>query len=269
MKLRRLRLLDLFCGAGGCSAGYERAGFDVVGVDLNPACEAYYHRVCGGAFVCADALDYLGAHGREFDAIHASPPCQAHSPLRHVTRRTYHDMIATTREALLIAGKPYVIENVPGAPLETSVMLCGTMFGLTTPGGTAELRRHRIFETNWYVGLAPQCQHGAAVVGVYGDGPKCERGRHCVRRRTLSVAGHAAEVVVDRQRERRRRAVSIAGHTAQTNVIRNVERRTFTADEARHAMGGLDLPMRFLSQAIPPQYTEWVGRHLRAELAVP
>lgn len=237
MTLRRLRLLDLFCGAGGCSAGYERAWFEVVGVDLNPACEAYYQRVCGGAFVCADALDYLRAHGHEFDAIHASPPCQAHSPLRHVTGKTYTDLIATTREGLKRAAKPYVIENVPGAPLEASVMLCGTMFGLATPDGSAELRRHRIFEANWHVGLAPQCRHGATVVGVYGDGPKCESGR-------------------------RRRAVSITGHTAQTNVRRNVERRTFTADEARHTMGGLDLPMRFLSQAIPPQYTEWVGRRL-------
>lgn len=235
------RLLDLYAGAGGCSLGYERSGFEVVGVDLNQKCERHYRRVCAGEFIAADALEYVREHGHEFDVIHASPPCQAHTSLRALQPgKTYPDLIPATRAALIATGKPYVIENVPGAPLGGGatylLMLCGTMFGLVTPDGRAEIQRHRLFETNWCPGLRPACQHG---------GP------------TLSIAGHAHEVVAARQR--RRRAMSVTGNTPQTNVERNVVRETFTTDEARYAMG-IDLPMEYLSQAIPPAYTQWIGR---------
>lgn len=137
------RLLDLFCGAGGCTRGYQEAGFEVVGVDLNPM-PSY----CGEEFVQANALDILryllADQGQlsEFAAIHASPPCQAYSPLNAYNRKDYPDLVDPIRDLLIATGLPYVIENVPQAPLRDPVTLCGSMFGL-------RLYRHRGFETNW------------------------------------------------------------------------------------------------------------------------
>ena len=160
------RLLDLFCGGGGASMGYWLAGFEVVGVDI--AKQPRYPFT----FFQADALEFVEQYGWNFDAIHASPPCQAYSRLaaRHPDR-DYPDLIGPTREILLGIGKPYVIENVPEALLHNPTMLCGTMFGL----GTADydLIRHRAFETNWPL-RAPlsSCEHSST-------------------RPTISVAGHA------------------------------------------------------------------------------
>lgn len=256
------RLLDLFCGAGGCSVGYGAAGFDVTGVDMRPM---PHHR--GGTFVQSDALDYVAAHGHEFDAIHASPPCQAHSVLRHVTGRQYVDLIPQTRALLQASGKPYVIENVPGAPLGGGstylLLLCGTMFGLVTPDGRAEIRRHRLFETNWCFGLMPECQHGGTPsLHVAGENFHLHRDRARARkaqREALTVSGHSLHGATY---TKARRAMTVTGNTAQINVVRNTERETFTADEARAAMGIDWMPMKYLSQAIPPAYTEWLGRRL-------
>ncbi len=125
--------------------GYFRAGFStIVGIDLNPQPNYPFE------FVQGDALEYLLAHGHEFDAIHASPPCQAYSDLRHLSKaqRTlkgeeYPDLVDPTRQLLINSGKPYVIENVPGAPLEDPVLLCASMFA------NDMLKRHRLFETNF------------------------------------------------------------------------------------------------------------------------
>jgi DNA (cytosine-5)-methyltransferase 1 len=119
--------------------GYHRAGFDVVGVDIEPQKNYPFE------FHQADALEYLEAHGHEFDAIHASPPCQAYSVSTEGLRNSgkeYPDLLGPVREALEALGKPYVIENVPGAPLRADYELCGCYFGLA-------LRRERWFETNW------------------------------------------------------------------------------------------------------------------------
>jgi DNA (cytosine-5)-methyltransferase 1 len=98
------RLLDLFCGAGGCSVGYHRAGFEVVGVDINPQPNYPYE------FHQADAMTYP-LDG--FDAIHASPPCQAHSAMSVMwNAREHPDLVAATRARLVATGLPYVIENV-------------------------------------------------------------------------------------------------------------------------------------------------------------
>jgi DNA (cytosine-5)-methyltransferase 1 len=135
----RPRLLDLFCCAGGAGMGYHRAGFDVVGVDIEPQKNYPFE------FHQADALEYLEGHGHEFDAIHASPPCQAYSVSTEGLRnggKEYPDLLGPTREALEALGKPYVIENVPGAPMRADYELCGCYFGL-------QLRRERWFETNW------------------------------------------------------------------------------------------------------------------------
>jgi DNA (cytosine-5)-methyltransferase 1 len=154
----RPRLLDLFAGAGGCSAGYHRAGFEVVGVDINPQPNFPFE------FVQADALEFqLG----EFDAVHASPPCQFASDLRHRTGKDYPDLVTPTRIVLKASGLPYVIENVSARVLENPVMLCGSMFGLGANG--RQLRRHRYFECNFPV-MVPSCQHNGEPVGVYGTG---------------------------------------------------------------------------------------------------
>lgn len=129
------RLLDLFCGEGGAGHGYALAGFEVTGVDIREQ-RRYPHR-----FIRADALDYLNEHYQEYDVIHASPPCRAHSPLRYLHSYRYHDFIPETRRLLQASGKPYIIENVETAPLQRPVLLCGTMFGMRT-------YRHRLFETN-------------------------------------------------------------------------------------------------------------------------
>jgi DNA (cytosine-5)-methyltransferase 1 len=211
------KLLDLFCGAGGAGEGYRRAGFDVTGVDIKPQKNNPH------TFIRSDALEYCAAHGGEYDAIHASPPCQGHSDLKHMWNAKKHDdLIGPTRELLKELGKPYIIENVEGAPLVCPIILCGTMFGLGS--GDAELRRHRLFEINWGWLMPPSCCHGRKprVIGVYG--------------------GHG--------RDRRRK----------TNG------QDFPTTARREAMGIDWMTGSELSQAIPPAYTEYLGRQLLTEL---
>ncbi len=139
--MTRPRLLDLFCCEGGAGMGYHLAGFDVVGVDI--VAQPRYPF----AFVQADALEYVAAHGHEFDAIHASPPCQGYSVTKSIHGKNYPLLVDAVRDALEATGKPYVIENVPGAPLPNAIELCGVMFGL-------KVYRHRLFETKPFI-LAP------------------------------------------------------------------------------------------------------------------
>lgn len=134
-------LLDLFCGAGGAAMGYHRAGFSVIGVDIAP--QPHYPFT----FIQGDALAFPL---KGFDAIHASPPCQRWSP-RTKDRKRHPDLIAPLRPLLLASGLPYVIENVPRAPL-TGPVLCGSSFGLS-------VERHRRFETNFPL-MVPPCAHG-------------------------------------------------------------------------------------------------------------
>jgi DNA (cytosine-5)-methyltransferase 1 len=153
--------------------GYHLAGFDVVGVDIKPQprypfpflrCDAV-----GMAEQCA-ARQWRGevnAFLGYIDAVHASPPCQAYSDLRHRTGGVYLDLVEVVRADLMASGLPYVIENVEGAPLENPITLCGSSFGLGADG--RQLRRHRLFECNFPV-MAPPCQHRGEVVGVYGTG---------------------------------------------------------------------------------------------------
>lgn len=219
-------LLDLFCGAGGAAMGYHRAGFDeIVGVDIKPQLRYPF------TFVQDDALEYLAAHGREFDAIHASPPCQAYSTLKVMKNgREHPDLIAPVRELLDAAGRPYVIENVFGAPLKARLMICGSMFDLPS------LRRHRYFEMNWHLSeLTPACQHGPITVGIYG-----------------AKVRNAA-------REKRHYAQDKATRSAPIGVV------------LPHRVGfdamGIDwMTLDELSEAIPPAYTEFIGRQLLAAL---
>jgi DNA (cytosine-5)-methyltransferase 1 len=230
-----VRLLDLFCCAGGASVGYARAGFTVVGVDSDPNHGKRYPF----EFHHADALDYVKEHGHEFDAIAASPPCQAYTTANRANRaagkQPHPDLVGPTRDALVATGRPYVIENVEGAPLVNPLRLCGTEFGLVAPdddGLMLELRRHRLFESNVYLYGAGGCQHrpvtGYQVGGVYGGGSG-----------TITRA----------------RTIRHGGYTPPTAV--------------RAQLLGVDWTMtqHELSQAIPPAYTEHIGRQLLAVLA--
>lgn len=155
----RPRLLDLFCGAGGCSMGYHRAGFDVVGVDLSPQKNYLFE------FHQADAMEFP-LDG--FDAIHASPPCQMYSrAMRHLSA-PQPMLIDAIRDRLIGAGVPWVIENVPGAPLPTAsdlfgnhgVELCGSMFGL-------RVWRHRLFETSFPLSAPQACDHSRPAMNPH------------------------------------------------------------------------------------------------------
>ncbi|MCW3039446.1 MAG: hypothetical protein JWM31_1351 [Solirubrobacterales bacterium] len=151
-------LVDLFCCAGGAGTGYARAGFDVLGIDIAPQ-PNYPHR-----FIQADALDYL-RYTPNLDgvaAIHASPPCQTRTAYRRRGAGVgdgYEDLIAETQDLLRALGLPYVIENVPTAPLRDPVIYCGSSFGL-------DVRRHRLFEANFPL-AAPPCNHAAQQPGRF------------------------------------------------------------------------------------------------------
>lgn len=160
-----MRLLDLFCCAGGAAMGYYRAGFEVVGVDIAPQADYPF------AFHQGDALSYLLEHARDFDAVHASPPCQASSALTKGTNagRDYPQLIPETREALAATGLPTVLENVQGSDLRRDLTLCGEMFGLG-------VIRHRYFEISGFPILQPpHVPHRGRVRGwrhgQYHDGP--------------------------------------------------------------------------------------------------
>ncbi|MBP2581874.1 DNA (cytosine-5)-methyltransferase 1 [Streptomyces sp. PvR006] len=126
--MTRPRLLDAFCCQGGASAGYAAAGFDVTGIDLHPQ-PRYPYR-----FIQGDAVEYIRNHGHEYDAIAGSPPCQGYSDAQVLQGRDHPMLIAPTRDAMNATGRPWIIENVPGAAphLIDPVVLCGAMFGLGT-----------------------------------------------------------------------------------------------------------------------------------------
>lgn len=217
-------LLDLFSGAGGAGHGYALAGFEVLGVDLAPM-RRYPHR-----FEQGDALAFLEAHGSEFDAIHASPPCQRFSGMtrRHGPERAiaHPDLIGPTRERLEAIGKPYVIENVELARpfLRDPIRLCGANFGL---GATFEaewlgLRRHRLFETSFPIDEPPHAAHVGRALPVYGN----------------------------------------AGGRSRRDGLR------FPGTDAWRVGMGIDwMTGAELSEAIPPAYTKWIGERLIAALA--
>lgn len=190
--------------------GYHRAGFEVVGVDIEPQPRFPFE------FIQADAMVFP-LDG--FDAIHASPPCQRFCTLKRMYNALPHDDLLTpTRTRLRESGLPYIIENVVGAPMQDYIVLCGTAFDLGVDD--AELWRHRRFEVEPLIIPAPPCSHKRKprVIGVYG--------------------GHG--------RDRRRKANT----------------QNFTVAQRCEAMGIDWMTGTELSQAIPPDYTEYIGRHL-------
>jgi DNA (cytosine-5)-methyltransferase 1 len=159
-----VKLLDLYCKAGGASKGYADAGFEVTGIDIKKQKRYPFTFIQADCLEVLKDLDYL----RTFDVIAASPPCQTHSATKHLRvaqgkTTDKVDLIPQTREALIASGKPYIIENVPGAPLINPVQFCGSSFGL-------KVRRHRLFESNLAL-TGSSCKHKeqGRPVGVYGS----------------------------------------------------------------------------------------------------
>ena len=220
--------------------GYHRAGFEVVGVDIKPQPHYPFTFVQGEAVGALDVMIRVGGtwnnfHLRDFDAIHASPPCQAYSSLKVMPNSKKHpELIDTTRDLLMRIGKPWVIENVVGAPVEKDdlplwgchgITLCGTMFGLNN--GSHELRRHRLFECSHRL-PQPKCDHRHAVIGFYGD--------HA-RTRQRTVNGH------------RHRGGDITGLERKMPLVKSLL--------------GIDwMTWHEAVLAIPPAYTEFIGKEL-------
>lgn len=244
------RVLDLFCGGGGASEGYRRAGFEVTGVDINPQPHYPFRFLQGDAMVMLDIMAIYGGDiaGIWWDAIHASPPCQAYSVMskcRPGLADEYPKLIEPVRERLEQIGLPYVIENVEGAPLESPVKLCGTMFGLGARFNDYDyvLRRHRLFEASFPV-EQPACEHN---------------GRYA-----LSVAGHGNPNNNDRFERKARRSMAVYGHSAPGN--RPDLRGPGYAQATREAMGIDWMNREELAESIPPAYTEHVGKALLQHL---
>lgn len=214
--MRKPRALDLFCCAGGMSRGLQLAGFDVVGVDSDPAAARGFARgpgKHGAQFVVGDALTYPLAG---FDLVCASPPCQKYTPLARLhPGREHPDLVAAVRTRLEERGGLWVIENVPGAPLLHPVLLCGSMFGL-------QVRRHRLFETSFFL-MTPVCNHAVWQWGKPVSKSNRRRGR--TRSRVVAVYG---------------------GGNAPEEM-------------KRQAMGIDWMNRRELSQAIPPEYSRFIG----------
>jgi DNA (cytosine-5)-methyltransferase 1 len=210
-----MKLLDLFCGAGGASKGYALAGFEVTGIDLKHGKRYPF------TYQRRDFNTVTVEELQEYDMIHASPPCQTFSITQHLRNAQGKstdklDLLEPVRNLLIASGKPYVIENVKGAPLINPVQLCGSAFGL-------KVRRHRLFESNMPL-TGTTCNHKeqGRPVGIYGS---------------------------------MRDEIPQGGRTAKT------------MEEAHGAMGIDWMIWGELVEAIPPAYTEYLGKQLIRELS--
>lgn len=238
-----MKLLDLFCGAGGAAVGYQRAGFDeILGVDIKPQ-PRYPFR-----FVQADALAFLESSHRYIgnalaeercrccgkdsedaihfvpDAIHASPPCQGYSVANNVHKKDHPKLIPQVRDALKRSGRRWVIENVPGAPM-AGVTICGLSLGLN-------VKRHRLFESDVMLLAYPCGNHDGDWLLVFGH--------------TVQARGHVVR---------------------QTPAGNNTTHRIHVPTAlGREAMGIDWMNCDELSEAIPPAYTEFIGRQLLAAI---
>ena len=220
--LPKFRVLDLFCCAGGAGMGFHQAGFEVVGIDKDEQPEYPFE------FIRGDALQLGREMAKDFDIIHASPPCQhftKYNNCRKDLKERYEDLIEPTRKILIESGKPYVIENVVGAPLISPFTLCGSMFGL-------DIRRHRLFESNIMI-MHPKCNHSIWEPNRYPGGRSRERGHARVLCRGTIEIGRW----------------NIPLKTQQDGM-------------------GIDWisDLRKLSEAIPPAYTKFIGSQLLLHL---
>lgn len=217
-----MKLLDLFCGGGGCSVGYAKAGFEVEGVDMNPNHEKYYPF----KFHHAEAMDFLLDNIFEYDVIHASPPCQGYS--KHVTSADSKNvqtrgkneprLIEPLRDIFIELGVNYIIENVVGARehMHNPITLCGTMFDLP-------IRRHRLFESNMPL-TEPEHPHCMGVAKEYAE----LRGWDY---RDMSVTGKGRG----------------AGIKERWNEIMGID---------------WNMTQSEITESIPPAYTEYIGKQI-------
>ena len=215
------RLLDIFCGAGGAAAGYHRAGFDVVGVDIKPQPRYPFSLIVAdwrqGEFNAT--MDF-----GPFDAIHASPPCQRYSDLakRNGNADAHPDFIDAVRELVRATSLPFVIENVEGAPLWDPIVLCGSMFGL-------RVIRHRLFESNV----------------------------------ALTVPAHPRHELVY-TRDKRKAHYGKLDEMTSPVMVNGGGNCSIAA--ARDAMGIDWMTKAEINEAIPPAYTEFIGRQMLAAM---
>lgn len=212
-------LLDTFCKAGGCSVGYHRAGFEVVGVDIEPQPNYPFK------FFKMDAIEFIQKYGKDFNVIHASPPCQAYSRSTAKFRKdgkTYPDLIEVTREVLNQTGRPYIIENVPGSKIRPDIKLCGEMFGLL-------VIRWRWFELHDIFMLQP--------------------GKPQIKK----------NMVTNGER------VSVFGNgnyrTSKNNKL-PVFKKSTVKDTWAYAMDINWMTVKEMAEAIPPAYTEYIGNNI-------
>lgn len=228
-------LLDLFCGGGGAGTGYAQAGFEVIGVDIEPQPHNPHTFCQGDALQILDTLlageAWQGYHLHDFATIHASPPCQSYSAARHIAKVSAHDyqpapkLIQPVRERLEATGLPWIIENVEGSELPDALELCGSMFGMP-------IRRHRWFSSNMFLWSPGPCRHVDDFVNVVG----CK-----VRGYGKFTSG---KMYLDRYGKEHRRE------------------GTLRLCDGMAAMDIDWMTMRELSQAIPPAYTRYIGQQL-------
>ena len=223
-----MKILDLYCCEGGAARGYQQAGWEVTGVDME---KRFSKRYAGDRFIHASALEVLAdtAFLKQFDAVHASPPCQAYSITKHGHDVKHPMLIEPTRELLQASGLPYVIENVVGAPLENPTMLCWSMFYeagsvIDDDGTPLRMERHRLFETNWDL-TAPREEHhdkAIQVAGAYGGARRDKWEAKHIRKGGYVPTKHIQEKLL-----------------------------------------GIDWMTQYgLYQSLPPVYTKWIGHQL-------
>lgn len=243
------KLLDLYSCAGGAAAGYHRAGFDVYGVDKDPQPRyPFAHNVGDAVQVLArltfgESVTFTHPDGttaelflEDFDVIHASPPCQTYSATKAWHDNAHPDLVEPTREALIATGLPYVIENVPGAPLIDPVRLCGSEFDMVGPdsdGRMLKMIRHRLFESNMPLRNNGGCRHRRDYI-------------------TASVYGNGGGWSIEYRDSPTRRS----GYIPKTPVIQNIL--------------GIDwMTKHEMSQVVPPVMAEHIGRQIMDHLDVP
>ena len=231
-------VIDVFCGDGGAARGYIAAGFDVIGIDLDPNHGKRYP----GVFYAGDwqeELDYLRWSGERPTLVHLSPPCQRYSQGTVAGHSHKHpDLIGPVRDYMLDWGGPFVIENVERAPLIDPVTLCGTMFGLevddSASGRRLYLKRHRLFEAHGFELTAPgpcRCTEfdraGLICGGVYGGA---------------------------RSDLREAREVRGGGYVPKSKATK----------AALLGVNPDDFTVKGMYECIPPAYSAWVGRSFLA-----
>lgn len=226
-----LIILDLFCGAGGATKGYQNAGFKTIGIDIDPQ-----PNYCGDQFLQADISNMfvkdnklyitklLFIELKDLTAIHASPPCQAYSDLQKQNKREYPELLEFTRALLQEMQLPYIIENVEGAPLIDPITLCGTMFP------NLRVIRHRLFESNIPL-TAPETHPKHPLVYTL-DKRKAHYGKLDQDTSFVQVTG--------------------GGNCSVKNKLNAMNINWMNGKE--------------VNQAIPPDYTEYLGKQLLAHV---